>query len=114
MFSCGFTGHRKIPQTEIAILYQHVQAAIKFSIQQGRFHGNCRKAVPFLAVVWYSNTNEIKGGPSGVRGGMEGSVDQFEEFYCDRHGDFMCAYFGIFDFCVVAIPQQLAHDPDRS
>ena len=33
-----------------------------------------------------------------MRGGMEGSVDQFEEFYCDRHGDFMCAYFGIFDF----------------
>ena len=49
--------------------------------------------------MWYSNTNEIKGDPSGVRGGMEGSVDQFEEFYCDRHGDFMCAYFGIFDFC---------------
>lgn len=30
MFSCGFTGHRKIPQTEIAILYQHVQAATNF------------------------------------------------------------------------------------
>ena len=73
-----------------------------FILQLPLLYGNCRKAVPFLAVVWYSITNKIKGGPSGVRGGMEGSVDQFEEFYCDCHGDFMCAHFGIFDFCVVA------------
>ena len=85
-----------------------------FILQLPLLYGNCRKEVPFLAVVWYSITNKIKGGPSGVRGGMEGSVDQFEEFYCDCHGDFMCAHFGIFDFCVVAVPQQLAHDPDRS
>lgn len=32
---CCFTGHRKIPKTEISILYKHLQAAIKFSIQQG-------------------------------------------------------------------------------
>ena len=47
MFSCGFTGYRKIPQTEIAILYQHVQAAIKFSIQQGVFMEIAGRRFPF-------------------------------------------------------------------
>ena len=50
----------------------------KFSIQQGVFMEIAGRRFPFLAVVWYSNTNEIKGDPSGVRGGMEGSVDQFK------------------------------------
>ena len=41
-----------------------------FSIQQA-FSWNCRKAVPFLAVVWYSNTNEIKGDPSACAAGWK-------------------------------------------
>lgn len=55
-----------------------------------------------------------KGVPPAVRGGMEGSVDQFEEFYCDRHGDFSVLILAFLIFVFVAIPQQLAHDPDRS